>query len=379
MVTQFLKRLFRTARMLVFRKARIESEGIPVVLENIPLRKLINWVLCEVSMFFKPAFPWALPVFFQIEPTNRCNLSCILCPVTDGLDRPAIDLDLTTFKRIVDETTDSMLVLYLWNWGEPFLNPSLYEMISYAKQQRIFVISSTNGHCFANMEDVDKLLASGLDLLTFSVDGISQNTYEKYRKGGNLSSVLDGIRIIVARKKFLGTEKPLINLRFIVMNHNEHEIPQLREFAESLGVDYLSLKTLNPFFEDPYAENRTEKLVNNFLPRESRYHRFLSEKNVKNVFRQGQNPCKALWNSMTINSSGTICSCCCDCKEKYALGNIKDSSVKTIWRSDSYRKMRRQFSTDWKGIGLCRSCTNAFEGGEYGGRIVSEVIHFARK
>jgi len=378
-LTCFLAKLYRAARLVATRKAHIESEGIPLLLEKIPLKKIMNWVAGEVSMGFKPAYPWALPITLQIEPTNRCNLRCSLCPVTEGLDRADADLELPDFKRIIDETRDHVLVLNLWNWGEPFLNPSVYEMIAYAKQKGITVVSSTNGNLFTKGEEVGRLLASGLDLLTFSVDGISRNTYEKYRRGGNLDNVLEGIRMIVAGKKAAGAQKPLLNFRFIVMNHNEHEISRLREFADSLGVDYLSLKTLNPFFENPYEENMPEKQVNNFLPRETRYHRFISKENLSNVFRQDQNPCRSLWSTMTINSSGTVCPCCCDCREKYALGDIRVSSVRSIWRSDPFRRMRRRFSTGWKQLALCRTCTNAYEGGEYGARVIPEVIRFGNK
>jgi MoaA/NifB/PqqE/SkfB family radical SAM enzyme len=57
--------------------------------------------------------------------------------------------------------------------------------------------------------------------------------------------VLQGIRTLVDRKRALNSNTPLINLRFLVMRHNEHEIPELLELAKSLGVDALTFNTLN--------------------------------------------------------------------------------------------------------------------------------------
>ena len=109
-------------------------------------------------------------------------------------------MDFNLYKKFIDEIGDYVFLILLWDWGEPFLNPSIYEMISYAKQKGIKLVSSTNGHLFKEKEQADKLIASGLDTIIFAVDGISQETYEPYRQGGSLESVLQGIRTVVARE-----------------------------------------------------------------------------------------------------------------------------------------------------------------------------------
>ena len=79
-------------------------------------------------------------------------------------------------------------------------------MISYAKQKGIKLVSSTNGHLFKKTEESEKLISSGLNSIILALNGISQETYERYRQGGSLESVLQGIRTVVARKRglFLG-------------------------------------------------------------------------------------------------------------------------------------------------------------------------------
>jgi len=374
---ELIPKSLQTIKALATRQVRIECDRIPYDFHNVPLKKLLNWIVVETSIYFKPAHPWGLPTHLQIEPTNRCNLRCALCPVTAGLDRPSGHMDFNLYKKFIDEVGDYVFLILLWDWGEPFLNPSIYEMISYAKQKGIKLVSSTNGHLFKDREQANKLMASGLDSIIFAVDGISQETYEPYRQGGSLESVLQGIRTVVARKRDLKSKTPLINLRFIVMKHNEHEIPRLKELAKSLEVDALTLKTLNPVNQDPYSENPSERRIHNeFLPEEHRYRRFKYDATGQNVIRLRRNPCKQLWNNPVIHWSGAVCSCTYDPKEKYRLGDLQNDTFKNIWSQAPYRRLRHQFRVDWNQLPLCRECSYAYQGGNCGREIVAEAFFF---
>lgn len=372
-----IPKTFQALKALSTRQVRIECDRIPYHFDHVPLKKIFNWLAVETSIYFKPVRPWGWPTHLQIEPTNRCNLRCTLCPVTIGLDRPSGDMELNIFKKVIDELGDFVFLILLWDWGEPFLNPSIYEMISYAKQKGIKLVSSTNGHLFKNRGQADKLITSGIDSIIFAVDGISQETYEPYRQGGSLESVLQGIRTVVMRKRDLKSKTPLVNLRFIVMKHNEHEIPALKELAKSLGVDALTLKTLNPVNLDPYSENPSGiRIHNEFLPEDYHYRRFRYDSTGQNVIRVHRNTCKQLWNNPVIHWNGTVCSCTYDPKEKYILGDFQQDTFKNIWQGEPYRQLRRQFRLNWNQLPLCRECSYAFKGGNCSQEIIADAFFF---
>ena len=157
-----------------------------------------------------------------------------------------------------------------WDWGEPFLNPHAYDMIRYAHEAGIKVVSSTNGHIFASEGHAREAVESGLDVLVFSVDGISQETYQRYRAKGRLEVVLEGIRRVVAEKRRLGSRTPVVNLRFIVMKHSEHEIPRLEEYARSLGVDVLTLRKFH-FVPGTGQDAEGVKVGSELAPSEARF------------------------------------------------------------------------------------------------------------
>jgi MoaA/NifB/PqqE/SkfB family radical SAM enzyme len=364
---------------LLRRRLCIECDGIPYEFDNVPLRKVVNWILTEASIYVKPGVPWAWPTHLQIEPTTLCNLKCALCPVTSGMDRELGHMEFSLFKQLLDEAGQYALLVLLWDWGEPFVNPEIFEMIAYAKGFGLKVISSSNGHAFADEEEARRLVESGIDSIIIAVDGITQDTYERYRQSGRLETALTGIRNVVAQKRAIGRETPLVNFRFLVMAHNEHEIPGLKDLAQSLDVDVLSIKTLNPYASDMYAERRDEQkeFYNSFMPDNERYRRFKSLDGGEGQDRvRRKPPCKNLWNAPTVHWDGTVCSCTYDYHERQVFGDLKVASFREIWFGERSRRLRREFRLDWEGLQLCSNCSYAYEGGSCWNETIAEV-HFS--
>lgn len=374
MLKLLIPKFLQAAKALLSRKIEIECDSIPYEFNRVPLKKIVNWILVEASICFNTKNQWGWPTHVQIEPTNFCNLKCALCPVTEGLNRPPKNMDFFTFKKFIDETEDYLLFIVLWDWGEPFLNPVIFEMISYARKKNIKIVSSTNGHIFAKGDYADQVVKSGLHSLIFAVDGTSQKTYEKYRNRGDLITVIEGIKKVVAAKKVLQSKTPFINLRFIAMKHNEHEIPQLHDFARSLEVDAVTLKTLNPHNDGRIIAN--EEFGNEFIPENPSYQRFKYDPGTHSRIRRKSNPCKDLWNSPALHSNGEICPCTFDINAEYVFGDITQQSFKEIWKGDQYSSLRSKFRDNYQQIPICSDCTYAFEGGTCNTETIAQAHFF---
>jgi len=361
-------------RALATRRVTIDCDRIPFEFQNVPLPKILNWILVEASILVKPEKPWGWPTHVQVEPTTACNLRCVLCPVTEGLERPQGHMELRTFQKIVDQLGQHLFIILLWDWGEPFLNPSIYDMISYAKARDIGVISSTNGHVFATGEHAERLVLSGIDCVIVAVDGVTQATYERYRQSGDLETVTRGIRNILKARDALGSRTPMVDLRFIVMRHNEHEIPLLKEFSRSLGVDALTLRTLCTYDEGEYCV--TEPDGSAFIPQDPAYQPFSLDPRTHSRIRRKVNPCKVLWNNPAIHSDGKLVPCTFDPHGRCVLGDLAESSFSDIWRGSACRDLRCRFRENYQGLALCRDCTYAFEGGSMGEERDREAYFF---
>jgi len=369
MPEQIILKASKVLKALLNRKIQIDCDGILYSFCNVPLKKIKNWLVVESSLLFRPERPWGWPTHIQVEPTNLCNLKCPLCPVTEGLKRSKGHMDLDLFKKFIDEVGDYVFLIILWDWGEPFLNPAVYEMISYAKGKGIKLVSSTNGHVFAIAEHAEKVVRSGLDTLIFAVDGITQETYEGYRKKGDLNTLIQGIQNVVKAKRSLGSENPLINFRFIPMKHNEHELPKLRDFAGSLGVDLLTLKTLNPHCEYVQEEDKA------FIPQDTLYQRFKYDQEGER-YRRKRNPCKALWNNSIIHWDGKISPCTYDPHDDYTVGDFTNSNFRDIWWGSALKELRRNFRQNYQKIKQCVWCSYAFEGGTLSSETIVESHYF---
>ncbi len=364
---------YKVLRALITRKIGFEIDLIPFELKGLPLKKIINWILTEGSVFFKPARPWGFPAILQVEVTSHCNLRCRVCPVTTGMDRFSGDMDRELFRKAIDEVGDYLFLILFWDWGEPFLNPNAYEMIRYARNRGIKVMSTTNGHVFASGDHAQKVVKSGLDVLVFSVDGVTQETYQRYRAAGRLETVFEGIKKVIAAKKLLASKTPLVNLRFIVMKHNEQEIPQLKDLSRSLGVDAL---TLRKFYAIPNRRQEGAGQKSEFIPSQAKYQLPEHSQEDRGPMRITKNPCKNLWNCPTIHWDGTVCSCFSDFNEERPLGVLRRQSFKEIWYGQAFRDLRRHFRKCWQELDLCGKCSFGFKGGDVGRESNAEVALF---
>ena len=289
------------------------------------------------------------PLSISIEPTTSCNLRCPECP--SGLrsfTRPTGMLEPALFRKLINEVHPWLTNLTFYFQGEPFLNPNLTEMISYASAKGIYQTISTNAH-YLDPETACQVVHSGLDHLIISLDGVTQEVYEQYRVGGKLSKVLEGTKNILEARKSIGSQSPFITLQFLVVKHNEHQIDELKILASELGVDELKLKTAQIY----NYENGSP-----LIPENLKYSRYLPDQNGKWKIRsEWENKCWKMWSSSVITWDGRVLPCCFDKDAKYQMGNINQQSFAEIWSGEKYDQFRSAILKSRADIDICRNCT----------------------
>src|SRR5204863_9196109 len=78
-----------------------------------------------------------LPDVFAIESTNYCNIKCIMCPrgEPDSMTRSVGHIDNAWFKKILDDAVFFSSRCWFHWFGEPLMNPRLFEQIAVAKRK----------------------------------------------------------------------------------------------------------------------------------------------------------------------------------------------------------------------------------------------------
>jgi hypothetical protein len=188
----------------------------------------------------------ALPSRLYIECTAACNISCAhaCCAPETGITRTrqAGMLDFEIFRRVVDEAGPSLVRIDFFNYGETFLHKRAIEMCEYIKSRfpQIYLYTSTNGLAFKDGQ-VERLVHSGIDEVTFSIDGATSESYALYRRRGDFGKAVANLRTAVEEKHRARRDLPFLNWRYILFSHNDSddEMNLARKMADDLGVDRL--------------------------------------------------------------------------------------------------------------------------------------------
>ncbi|MFN5345066.1 MAG: radical SAM/SPASM domain-containing protein [Bacteroidota bacterium] len=316
-------------------------------------RRFINalkvWSSYQLSKWTGKPIQWGLPISISFEPTTSCNLRCPECP--SGLrsfSRPTGMLQRDFFSSTIDQLHLELFYLIFYFQGEPYLNPDFLDMVRYAADRKIYTATSTNGHYLTDT-NARRTIESGLDRLIISIDGTTQEVYQQYRVGGNLEKVLEGARTLMHWKKQLKSKTPFVVFQFLVVRPNEHQLEEARALAKQIGVDAIWFKTAQvyDFENDP----------NQLIPLNSSYSRY--RKTEKGTEFKGQltNHCWRLWHDPVITWDGLVAPCCFDKDATHRLGDLKQESFASIWRSDSYKKFRATLLQGRKHIDICANCS----------------------
>jgi len=286
-----------------------------------------------------------LPYAISVEPSGLCNLACPECPTGAAvLTRSAGMMDIGRFNEIALSLKPALMHVNLFFQGEPLLNRSLPQFIGTASRNRLYSLMSTNGQLMSESV-AEQIVANRLTEIIFSVDGLTQETYQRYRVGGRLERVIASIGKIVKQKSKQKSAYPLITVQFIAFKHNEHEIDGLKEFTKSVGADRYTIKSAQ--FND-FGNGTVEP------PTAKKYRRY----NAGTQFRPtNYSHCWRQWTSPVVGWDGKVAPCCFDKDCNYPLGVIDgNKSMPQLWKDKPATEFRNRVLNDKYSMDICRNC-----------------------
>lgn len=303
----------------------------------------------QLTKLSKRPIQWGTPISISIEPTTACNLRCPECP--SGLrsfTRETGNLKMDFFRETLTQLSDQLMYVLFYFQGEPYINPKFLDMVNFASAKGIYTMTSTNAH-FLDDKNAKRTIESGLDRLIISIDGTTQDTYEQYRKEGELEKVLDGARNIVKWKKKLNSQTPHTVFQFLVVKPNEHQIDEVYALAEDIGIDEVKLKTAQVYdFENG----------NRLIPEQEKYSRYQKQQDgTYSIKNKLLNHCWKVWHSCVITWDGIVVPCCFDKDAQHRLGDLKSASFKEVWHGAAFNSFRKLILKGRNEIDICTNCT----------------------
>ncbi len=313
-------------------------------------KRVLNYILLYLSYLLSrltgSIFLWGKPIALSVESSGSCQLGCPECPLGSGDNASRKNMKADLFSKIIAECKSHCMFLTLYFQGEAFLNPEIFSFINQAKEAKIYTIVSSNAN-FKQEKWAENIVKSGLSELIISLDGITEETYQTYRKGGNLSWVLNNLQALSDNLKAYSQSRLKVKIQFLVMSHNEHEIPQVKALAKQLGFK-LSLKSIQ--VKNPNEESE-------LLPQAEKHRRYRKTEKGFVLKNNLKNHCKRLYYNPVITSDGEVRPCCFDKAGEFPMGNINTESFNTIWKSKKYRNFREKVFNQRKNIDICTNCT----------------------
>ncbi|MBN1453901.1 MAG: radical SAM protein [Anaerolineales bacterium] len=202
----------------------------------------------------------------QIEVTSRCNTGCVFCP-HDALSDHWVDGDISLdlYSECIVPHLGLFELVYLQGWGEPLLHPDLWDMLSMAQEKGCRTGFTTNG-TWLESEQNERLLDMGVDMISVSFAGTVASVHESLRTNSKFPMLCQNFESLANLKKQRGSDRPWLELHFLMTRANLGEFSSLVELAASLGADEvvatnltyspnLALDRMHVFGEQPLSED----------------------------------------------------------------------------------------------------------------------------
>jgi len=263
------------------------------------------------------------PRFIQIETILGCDADCPFCP-QKTIDRtPAIMPD-STWRKIVDDTRGLGITYRPFLQNEALIDKRLPAIVSYIKEDPTARVEINTNGSLLDEKRARALIDAGIDLVRFSIDAFSPETFAQCRVGLDYERVVGNINRFIDLVSRSGSAVAT-ETRMIDMEMNRHE--------QQAFVDYWTVRAdralIVPLYHWPWDEG------------------------VEMV----RKPCIKMREEMFFYTDGRAVLCCWDIAGRAVIGNVNNESVLDIWNGAT-RRVFAQFLArgEREKILLCSRC-----------------------
>lgn len=278
------------------------------------------------------------PNRITIELTNQCNVSCIFCPrQTVPMEIGYMDVEL--YKKLIDEAAEHLPVkLVIFFRGESLIHPDFVECVDYAKKKGIGPIQYAS-NAYALDEDIaDKLLETGIDFISFSLDTIDPDVYRKSRLQGDLKTSMEHVISLCKKCKQRKAEnKPVPTIQVSTIEIPEY-MERQQEFIE-FWKEYVDVVRVyyehddKGKFRNPDVEKKLEEEIKNRMP------------------------CRKVFTDLLVYWNGELALCNYDWNGGIKGMNVRDMSIEEIWHSEQYNRIREMHNQgNFDEDIMCKDC-----------------------
>lgn len=274
----------------------------------------------------------SFPNRITLELTNRCNLNCVFCP-RNHMEKHLGVMSERLFKKAIDEMAEHKpIALVPFFRGESLLHPKFIELMNYAKDKGIGPIQLTTNGMLLNNEMGQAILDSGVDFVSFSMDTVNAEDYERDRVGAKYGQVVANIEKFIELRDSTGRKIPEIQVSSVA---TETALPYKERFI-AYWIDKADRVRI-------FVEHSKDGSFGSLQALDE--HRF--EKRL---------PCKKVVTDMVVYWDGSVALCNHDWDRKEPIGNINEKTILEIWNGERYREIRAMHDSGDVTDSTCKGC-----------------------
>ena len=273
----------------------------------------------------------AFPERINVEPTNRCNMRCRLCP-HPVLKRPRGNMDPDLSRRIARECAPRGTTLWLQYMGEPLMHPRILEMIAAGREEGVARIGLSTNASLLDERMTEGLLSNGLDRLECSVDAVDPEGFRAARGTGDFHTVVKNIERFLAAKRRRGLDRPVTSLQYM---------------AFTLAGEGVRRRVV--------AHWKDRLCPGDFIM-SIRDYSFAGSVRAP---RPGgvRTACAWPFRSAVILWDGSVVLCGSDCHGRHVLGDLNRESLHDVWNGEGFVQVRDLHRKGlWDRHALCAGC-----------------------
>lgn len=273
----------------------------------------------------------SFPKIIQIETSLVCNSHCVFCPHND-MERSPQYMEDWVWKKIVDESRGQGVTYRPFMINEPFLESRMPEIISYIKKDTTAKVELNSNGNFSVKTDLEAIIKAGVDVVHFSIDGLTEETFKRSGRGGKLPKIMENVKRFIEERNRQKSDC-FVEIRMIDIEVNKHEqedfVKYWKQYADNACVTKL--------YNWPWCGQET--------------------------FYKA--PCPKIKDEMFFMSDGRATLCCWDAMARTIIGDVKERSVTDIWEGEPMKTYKEHLNKGERGeIKLCSRC-DAYQGYDF--------------
>lgn len=255
---------------------------------------------------------------------------------------------LTSVKDFVGEFSIN------FSGGEPFIKPGFIDLLAWCNHNGISAGVTTNGSALTP-RNAAKVVAGNPFNVNISVDAADAKLHDHLRGyEGLFEKLSNGIRYLLEERERQGKTFP-ITIKPTVNAKNSRALPQLVEWAMSIGASCVSPQPVDRWTPETYDELWIEKadlpefeaVVERLVAMQAAGAPILTPaanlRLMADHFREKKapelaRPCRVGLRTFFIRPDGTVALC----SFYPTVGNLREQSARDIWYGPKAQEIRRQ-------------------------------------